>query len=81
MSSKEQEQDPLDPESDIFWDGPQAIRKNLQKSSASASEEVKPYSLKPEAAGPGPSTPYDVINTNTTLKRPAGNVWRSPLRF
>ena len=65
------EQDPLDPESDIFWEGPEAIRQNLQKSSAS-SEADKPYSLKPQAAGPGPSVSSEVINTNTTLKRPAG---------
>ena len=74
MSSKGQEQDPLDPESDIFWDGPEAIRKNLQKSAAGSSESVKPYSLKPEAPAPGPSAPHNVINTNTTLKRPAGNI-------
>lgn len=65
------EQDPLDPESDIFWEGPEAIRQNLQKSSVST-EPDKPYSLKPQAAGPGPSISRDVINTNTTLKRPAG---------
>ena len=66
------EQDPLDPESEIFWEGPEAIRQNLQKSSVST-EPDKPYSLKPQAAGPGPSISRDVINTNTTLKRPAGN--------
>ena len=60
------EQDPLDPESDIFWEGPEAIRQNLQKSSAST-EGVKPYSLKPQAAVPGPSVSSEVINTNTTL--------------
>ena len=69
------EQDPLDPESDIFWEGPEAIRQNLQKSSVSTAPD-KPYSLKPQAAGPGPSISSDVINTNTTLKRPAGNCER-----
>ena len=68
------EQDPLDPESDIFWEGPEAIRQNLQKSSA-PTEAEKPYSLKPQAAGPGPSVSTEVINTNTTLKRPAGS-WK-----
>ena len=68
------EQDPLDPESDIFWEGPEAIRQNLQKSSAPTDAE-KPYSLKPQAAGPGPSVSTEVINTNTTLKRPAGS-WK-----
>ena len=68
------EQDPLDPESDIFWEGPEAIRQNLQKSSA-PTEAEKPYSLKPQAAGPGPSVSNEVINTNTTLKRPAGS-WK-----
>lgn len=66
------EQDPLDPESDIFWEGPEAIRQNLQKCPTSA-EVDRPYSLKPQAAGPGPSISTEVINTNTTLKRPAGN--------
>ena len=27
----EKEQDPLDPHSDIFWEGPEAIRKNIHK--------------------------------------------------
>ena len=66
------EQDPLDPESDIFWEGPEAIRQNLQKSSVST-EPDEPYSLKAPAPGPGPSISREVINTNTTLKRPAGN--------
>ena len=67
------EQDPLDPESDIFWQGPEAIRKNI----AGTSEPDKPYSLKAQAAVPGPSISSEVINTNTTLKRPAGNSGRS----
>ena len=72
MSS--QEQDPLDPENDLFWQGPDAIRKN-NKTWSAGQESDKPYSLKPQARETGPSTSSEVINTNTTLKRPAGS-WR-----
>ena len=43
------EKDPLNPENDIFWEGPGAIRPSLAKAheEAKAEAEKKPYSLKP----------------------------------
>ena len=45
------EKDPLNPENDIFWEGPGAIRPSLQKAAAEAKAkreaEDKPYNLKP----------------------------------
>ena len=49
------EKDPLNPENDIFWEGPGAIRPSLQKAAAQAKAarlaEDKPYSLKPTSFG------------------------------
>jgi len=76
-----QEQDPLDPANDIFWEGPEAIRKNLSKSTPVITVEdpiqlEEPYRLKPPSPNPSlelaPSGPGP--NSNTTLKRPAGPV-------
>ena len=45
------EKDPLNPENDIFWEGPGAIRPSLQKAAAEAKADreanPKPYELKP----------------------------------
>ena len=46
------EKDPLNPENDIFWEGPGAIRPSLQKAAAEAKAkaeaEPRPYSLNPK---------------------------------
>ena len=48
------EQDPLNPDNDIFWEGPGAIRPSLQKAAAEAKAkaeaERKPYNLKPNTS-------------------------------
>ena len=50
------EQDPLNPENDIFWEGPGAIRPSLQKAAAEAkaraAAEDRPYHLNSD---PGPT--------------------------
>jgi len=69
----EKEQDPLDPQNDIFWEGPDAIRKNLQKTPVSSGVE-EPYRLKPPSPTSAPSPPSSapIPNCSTTLKRSAG---------
>lgn len=46
------EKDPLNPDNDIFWEGPGAIRPSLQKAAAEAkakaAAESKPYHLNPD---------------------------------
>ena len=74
MSSKEQ--DPLDPQNDIFWDGPDAIRKKLRGNvdSETTKTSSEPYRLKPPTPTP-PSSDVSsqvVPNCSTTLKRCAG---------
>jgi len=74
----EKEQDPLDPQNDIFWEGPEGIRKNLStKFTVNPTPVVEePYRLKP----PSPSPPKPVAQSgsvpysSTTLKRSAGPV-------
>ena len=48
------EQDPLNPDNDIFWEGPGAIRPSLQKAAAEAKAraEDRPYHLNSD---PGPT--------------------------
>lgn len=74
MSSKEQ--DPLDPQNDIFWDGPDAIRKKLRGNvdSETAKTSPEPYRLKPPTPTPPPSDDSSQVvpNCSTTLKRCAG---------
>ena len=43
------EKDPLNPDNDIFWEGPGAIRPSLKKAhqEAKVEAEKKPYTLKP----------------------------------
>lgn len=68
------EKDPLNPENDIFWEGPGAIRPSLKKAheEAKVEAEKKPYTLRPTPTlEPEPSTSCQ-ITTNTTLKRKAG---------
>jgi len=74
-----QEQDPLDPHNDIFWEGPEAIRKNISKNPETITVEdppniEEPYRLKPPSPPPAPAAPSSdpAPNSNTTLKRAAG---------
>jgi len=74
-----QEQDPLDPHNDIFWEGPEAIRKNISKNPETITVEdppviEEPYRLKPPSPPPAPaaSSSDPAPNSNTTLKRAAG---------
>ena len=45
------EKDPLNPENDIFWEGPGSIRPSLAKAAKEAKEKAqaypRPYTLKP----------------------------------
>jgi len=72
------EKDPLNPENDIFWEGPGAIRPSLQKAAAEAKAkaeaEPRPYSLNPKPTILEPDAPSSSkgVNTSTSLKRPAG---------
>lgn len=77
----EKEQDPLDPHSDIFWEGPEAIRKNIPKNPPVITVDPspiveEPYRLKPPSpsltSSSAPSGPTP--NCSTTLKRSAGPV-------
>jgi len=77
----EKEQDPLDPHSDIFWEGPEAIRKNITKNPPVITVDPspiveEPYRLKPPSPSPTPSSAPSgpTPNCSTTLKRSAGPV-------
>ncbi|XP_023329967.1 polyadenylate-binding protein RBP45 [Eurytemora carolleeae] len=67
MSGKKdpREQDPLDPENDLFWD-PDLLRQPPPPPPPSQDK----YSLKP--VDPAPKVEQEAINVSTTLKRPAG---------
>jgi len=77
MSNKEL--DPLDPQNDIFWEGPEAIRKNFTSNKVDAAPPVsEPYRLKaaspPKTSGTPTISVEDLPNCSTTLKRSAGPV-------
>jgi len=69
--------DPLDPENDLFWEGPEGIRKQ-QTTLARVEPAPEPetaYRLAPDTAGPAPAAaPEEKVVTNTTLKRMAGPI-------